>query len=605
MKHVHSRTSITIFVLFLSVILIFVFAISIFVTNIQVSSQFQLPKIIQITDEEEWKNISIYTVDMYGAGYYEIGESIRISTTYVLNVSSQYEVIRNSLDLENFYFDDHFLPHPRENFEISKVIFLDPESYDPVTQSDVRAVANIEIEIDPEGTGAIEGVTLKSVNGIRIFKADLAYQILDQYPSIIFQGNKTKISIQFYNEHNSTFKFRNQLINCQLFDPDFVLISNENVSTNSEGILNLTLDTDSGKSGMYRAILNNIETIDYNPLNLNLQFEVLDINNSFFVSILNASNIFPVVSYEHPQINIQVQTEFLSNVSYLFNSDFGFLDTSNHLNHQIVFQSLNESGIHDLILEAIPFEQGSNLTKIVPIQIKPRPLSCHVLVHKNPGSRIMDFSFFFKDAHSSREILDGECIELFFWENTEWKKVKEVYSMDGWANFSWSLPQTISNEVLLQYRINGKIYDDEFWDLELTPIEIIPQVTLLGHILKNKILKFSFQTKNGVFLGNEEVNVYLNGKYHSTLISNENGELIFSLLIPESLNPIHIKFVYFGNGTYLAEEYNYVILITNGFMEFLMSNMGLTISTLLIGCFSAILFKRKRLAKNLQKMKMK
>ncbi len=495
----------------------------------------------------------------------EVGESIIVNASYKMLLNEGWSIDHIYLGILNI--NEYLcvcLPRIEGTYvNVSKKYYFDPDDINISTDY----YGFLEIVIYNKTNVGNKVTFLKKSDDKLIFeKAFVDYELIYQYPEIIFSQDQLNLSFEFFNINNRTFKYKNKLIHFNLTDRSYNVKISQIKYTDSNGIIKLLLNMSEAGAGNFTLYFYFLETERYRSDIFSLKFYVYNETESFYCIISNNTEIFTDIGLDdaYSRIKLDVFCDFDANITC--NSVFGNASLEqiypNHFIYNI--STPKQAGNYTIEIIAVPHLPGRNLIISKNINVKKRPLLINTELNRPINSqKKLDFHINLLDNLTGSQII-GQNICIYYFNDIQknWTLIANFNISKYDYIFRWEYPTNFNNSQL-KFKIfleNNSIFHSKIIFKNIsTPI--ITSLIKEKYPLSTKInLIFQLSLPNGLLLKGENISVKILGK-NWTLQTNDLGIFNISFLTPSYITDVKIIIEYNGNSTFLPLHLEFLIKI--------------------------------------------
>lgn len=543
-----------------------------------------------INTTEVLYDFTVYNVTI-NKNMVHIGENITVSTVYSLQLYEGFDLtlttfvgieIINGGSPKTFGFynalsDNVFFQNYTADVSVS------PDWFD--AGDIVRGV--VEFIFFNESSGDKSSFSYWSNNNCLIQKASLHYSLLDQSSLTVFSDETLQFSAKVCNNYTKTYPFSNENISIEIKNE----IGSLNIAelTNSEGILNFTINCSLLGAGNYSISLQNSETPDYELTLWTFYITVFDEETSVNCTLLNPNQIYTNVNYDLSNYTkgiYLIQTQFAANVSYYSNFTNGICTTLGN-DHWAIIDSPNISGNYQITFIITPIQKGKTLQFDTILEVQKRPISLETFIHQNTEQTTLSLLIRIIDLLVNQSI--GSTTNLFIYanyNNSNHYIGKSASNSSGTVFFEWELPQNVlENYISFHYVCNGSsVYhnSEKLDNLTIPKLKYFGPLTAYTHT--NITIELELSTLNGAKLSDKNIRLKIFDQ-NMNLSTNLHGRISYSIITPPKEVNLVIEVEFAGSDGILTAKLIVLVKVRFDFLHQLWNSLGF----ILLGASSAIL----------------
>jgi len=557
-----------------------------------------------------WGDIQIFNVTLNKTNI-EIGEGILINATYRIILEENWSIYYISFGIKSdISFLGENIPKIMGNMvKISKMFYFEPYSINLSRPY----YGYLEIVAYPDYDPSNKVVILKySNNSIYFEKGDIQFEVIYQYPEIIFSSDDTNITIQFTNENNKSYYFSDQPVLIKLCGGSTII--NYDVITDEYGMVNLLLNTSEIDFYLCHLEIYINETRVYKSLvDWSYKLYIINESDAFYFSVENENDLYVNVGFNDSNSIINLEAYCNFNASLYWNSTTGLDELTDKIGFYYYKDIItpNQSGNYELKLIADPVLPGKNLTKSNIYNIKKRPIDIEYDIKRDiTNQRSFIFNISVLDTLTGNIVLN-ENISLFYYNylNNNWSLIKDSLLDSKNLIIQWDIPENFMNSTLkfkiglnfnLRYENLSKLISFKIPLITITYESFYPINTIV-------LLELKLEFLNGTPIINSSLDLFI-GNNNWTLRTDNYGKLNFTFLTPAYETNLNILILYnesiYNSSTDLLPIVYYLILpIKMNFEQKIMINCGYIIAffCLSIGTiFTVVKFKKPKTVEDIK-----
>ncbi len=548
---------------------------------------------------DDYGTVSIYnlTVDKTFA---EIGENVTVSTIYSMQCNPGYlrEYGMIGLDKPTWFEYRNSLIEGVEFHNVTEIFSITPVRFNASDLCKGRIKIKIFNMSNPMDFIIYSNQT---ENDTEIRKAQLNYSLLEGPPSAIFSSDFLNLSFFIHNEHTETYAFANGRIKINLSNGENTLNFSEN--TDSQGILNFTVNCSALEAGICTIQLENDATTDYEPTSYPYQFEIFDEEQSINCTLLNPESIYTYVEYDDSnfsKIFFIIQSSFEANISFSSEFESGFC-SKNGNQYLATLNSPNTAGGYIINFIAHPIPSGKSVKFNHSVEVKRRPTELDASFYRYENQTSISCLISITDSLVSHGVKISESIEIgAHYNNTNWNLGLLEFGSNGTASLIWDPPKRIQEAYIsFNFRFNSTpVYQFSNLTKKITILKFEYTGPFKESTGKEITIQAVLYALNGTPLPNHKIQLSINDKFFN-ITTNTNGMINFSLLTPSYATSLKIEFQFLGSGNISSSNLIFDLEIELTLLQQIWDSMSYILLGIGVTILSIIYAKKRFTKRNL------